>query len=50
MKKIHFGLLLFLFSVLLFNACDGESGNVDIGGSENGSVVLKVDLEGGEEI
>ena len=45
MKKIHFGLLLFLFSVLLFNACDSESNNVDVGG--NGSVALKVELEGG---
>lgn len=49
MKKNYLGILLFLSFVLLFNACDGESGNVDIGGSENGSVVLKVDLEGGEE-
>ena len=45
MKKIHFGLLLFLSFVLLFNACDSESNNVDVGG--NGSVALKVELEGG---
>lgn len=44
MKKNYLGILLFLSFVLLFNACDSESNNVDIGG--NGSV-LKVELEGG---
>ena len=46
MKKTYLGILLFLSFVLLFNACDSESGNVDVGGSGSGSVVLKVDLEG----
>ena len=45
MKKNYLGILLFLSFVLLFNACDSESNNVDIGG--NGSVALKVELEGG---
>ena len=49
MKKNYLDILLFLSFVLLFNACDSGSGNVDVGGSENGSVALKVDLEGGEE-
>ena len=49
MKKNYLGLLLFLSFLLLFNACDSGSGNVDIGGSGNGSVALKVELEGGEK-
>ena len=49
MKKTYLGILLFLSFVLLFNACDSESGNVDVGGSGNESVALKVDLEGGEK-
>ncbi len=49
MKKTYLGILLFLSFVLLFNACDSESGNVDVGGSGNGSVALKVELEGGEK-
>ena len=49
MKKTYLGILLFLSFVLLFNACDGESGNVNVGGSGNESVALKVDLEGGDK-
>ena len=49
MKKTYLGILLLLSFVLLFNACDSESGNVDVGGSGNGSVALKVDIEGGEK-
>lgn len=46
MKKNYLGLLLFFFSIFLFNACDSESDNVDIDGER--PVALKVTLEGGE--
>ena len=45
MKKPYLGILLFLSFALLFNACSGDSDNVNTGGS----VDLTVKLEGGEK-
>ena len=45
MKKTYLGILLFLSFALLFNACSGDSDNVNTGGS----VDLTVKLEGGEK-
>lgn len=49
MKKTYLGILLFLSFVLLFNACDSESDNVDVGGSGGGNANIKVEIEGGEK-
>ena len=45
MKNPYLGILLFLSFALLFNACSGDSDNVNTGGS----VDLTVKLEGGEK-